>query len=180
MHRAKNEGYFGIKLYGTLDPAWVKPMADEAHKLGLHVHGHIPHGMRPLDAVRAGYDEITHINFVMMQAMPDDVVQQLERPAALLGPGSYAADVDIHSPECRPISMNWRRHIAVDPTLVTFEICMCRIAATSPPPTRPSPARCRRRWSAASSPGGVQPPPDLPRATMRKSYAKLQAAGGRT
>ena len=30
--------------------------------------------MRPLDAVRAGYDEITHINFVMMQAMPDDVV----------------------------------------------------------------------------------------------------------
>ncbi len=30
--------------------------------------------MRPLDAVRAGYDEITHINFVMMQAMPDDIV----------------------------------------------------------------------------------------------------------
>jgi len=28
------------------------------------------------DAVRAGYDEITHINYVMMQAMPDDVVQQ--------------------------------------------------------------------------------------------------------
>ena len=41
---------FGIKLYGSLDPKLVKPMADLAHKLGLRVHGHIPHGMRPLDA----------------------------------------------------------------------------------------------------------------------------------
>ncbi len=53
-------------------------MATEAHKLGLRVHGHIPAGMRPLDAVHDGYDEITHIYFVMMQAMPDDVVCQVQ------------------------------------------------------------------------------------------------------
>jgi hypothetical protein len=28
VHRAKDEGYFAIKLYGSIDPAWVKPMAD--------------------------------------------------------------------------------------------------------------------------------------------------------
>ena len=32
--------------------------------------------MRPLDAVSAGYDEITHINFVVMQAMPKEVVDK--------------------------------------------------------------------------------------------------------
>ncbi|HXL99320.1 MAG TPA: hypothetical protein VN932_05265, partial [Rhizomicrobium sp.] len=52
VHRAKDSGYFAIKIYGSMDPAWVKPMATLAHQLGLHVHGHIPHGMRPLDAVR--------------------------------------------------------------------------------------------------------------------------------
>ena len=79
----RTRGYFGIKIYGSIDPAWVKPMADLAHQLGLHVHGHIPHGMRPLDAVHAGYDEITHINFVMMQAMPDDVVKKSNGMAPL-------------------------------------------------------------------------------------------------
>lgn len=76
VHRAHDEGYFAIKIYAGIPPAWVAPMAAEAHRLGLHVHGHVPNGMRPLDAVRAGYDEITHILFVMTQAMPQDVVDQ--------------------------------------------------------------------------------------------------------
>jgi hypothetical protein len=29
--------------------------------------------------INAGYDEITHIYFAMMEAMPDDVVTTLER-----------------------------------------------------------------------------------------------------
>ena len=64
-------------------------VAAEAHKLGLHVHGHIPAGMRPLDAVRAGYDEVTHINFIMMQAMPQEVVDKANTAARLEGPAKY-------------------------------------------------------------------------------------------
>ena len=121
VDRAHNEGYFAIKLYGSLDPAWVAPMAGEAHRLGLHVHGHIPHGMRPLDAVRAGYDEITHINFVMMQAMPQDVVDHSNGIARHMGMARYAPDVDLNGPVMRPfLDELQRRHIAVDPTLVTF------------------------------------------------------------
>ena len=62
--KAKANGFTGIKFYGTLDPAWLAASIAEAHKLGLHVHGHIPAGIRPLDAIEAGYDEITHINWV--------------------------------------------------------------------------------------------------------------------
>ena len=97
VHRAKDSGYFAIKLYGSLDSSYVKPMADLAHQLGLRVHGHIPRGMRPLDAVYAGYDEITHINFVMMQAMPDEIVQSSNGMNRFVGTGKYASAVDLHS-----------------------------------------------------------------------------------
>ena len=72
-----------MKFYGTFDPAWLPAAIREAHKLGLHVHGHIPAGIRPMDAINDGYDEITHINWVMMQAMPDERDQGLERHRAL-------------------------------------------------------------------------------------------------
>ena len=73
--RRRQNGFTGVKFYGTLNPAWLPAAAAEAHKLGLHVHGHIPQGIRPLEAINAGYDEITHINWIMMQAMPDAVIQ---------------------------------------------------------------------------------------------------------
>ncbi|MEQ1867830.1 MAG: amidohydrolase, partial [Micropepsaceae bacterium] len=101
VRRAKRDGFFGIKLYGSLNRDFVKPMSEEAHALGLRVHGHVPAGMRPLEAVEAGYDEITHINFVMMQAMPDDVVAQSNGEMRLFGPGRYAAAVDLKSPKMR-------------------------------------------------------------------------------
>src|SRR5262249_11510874 len=97
VDHAHERGYFGIKLYGSLDPSYVAPMAAEAHRLGMHVHGHIPHGMRPLDAVRAGYDEITHINFVMMQAMPQDVVDHSNGIARHLGTAQFAPDVNLNA-----------------------------------------------------------------------------------
>jgi predicted amidohydrolase YtcJ len=37
----------------TFDPAWVPATVAEAHRLGLHVHGHPPAGMRPTDAIAA-------------------------------------------------------------------------------------------------------------------------------
>ena len=49
--------------------------------------------MRPLDAVHAGYDEVTHINFVMMQAMPQDVVDHANTEERLVGPAKFGKDV---------------------------------------------------------------------------------------
>ena len=62
VDKAKEKGFTGVKFYGTFNPEWLKPSIEEAHKLGLHVHGHIPAGIRSMDAINAGYDEITHIN----------------------------------------------------------------------------------------------------------------------
>ena len=49
MHDA---GLWGVKFYTSMNPAWIAPAAAEAHRLGMHVLGHVPAGMRPLEAVR--------------------------------------------------------------------------------------------------------------------------------
>ena len=175
VHHAKDKGYFAIKLYGSLDPAWVKPMADEAHKLGLHVHGHIPHGMRPLEAVHAGYDEITHINWVMAQALPDDVIKVSNGMARFTGTGKYAKDVDLHSPMMTAyLDELAARHIAVDPTLVTFEDLYVPDAGTYPAADAPYVDTLPSQFARGFLSSAMAPTPDLSRETMRASFNKLK------
>ncbi len=176
VRKAKRLSYFAIKIYGSMDPAWVKPMATLAHQLGLRVHGHIPHGMRPLDAVRAGYDEITHINFVMMQAMPDDVVATSNGMNRFVGTGKYAADVDLHSKMMTAyLDELARRHTAVDPTLVTFEDLYVPERGTFPPADAPYADTLPPQLARGFLSSAMAPQADLTRERMRASFAKLQA-----
>ena len=175
VHRAKNGGYFAIKLYGSLDPQFVKPMADLAHQLGLRVHGHVPHGMRPLDAVRAGYDEITHINFVMMQAMPENVVQTSNGMNRFIGMGKYSASVDLRSKAMADyLDELAQRRIAVDPTLVTFEDLYVPDRGTYPPAVAPYAATLPSQFARGFLSAGLAPTPELSREEMRASFAKLK------
>jgi cytosine/adenosine deaminase-related metal-dependent hydrolase len=179
VRRAKAEGYFAIKIYGSMDPAWVKPMAALAHQLGLHVHGHIPHGMRPLDAVRDGYDEITHLNFVMMQAMPDDVVAKSNTIARVMGMGKYAAGVDLHSPQMTAyLDELARRHIAVDPTLVVLEGTLWPDTGEYPPSVAPYAATLPPQFARGFLQTAMAPTADVPRSLMRDGIRKLVALVG--
>ena len=176
VRKAKRMGYFGIKIYGSIDPTWVKPMAELAHKLGLRVHGHIPHGMRPLQAARDGYDEITHMNFVMMQAMPEDVVQKSNTVARIAGTGKYAADVDLHSKEMTAYFEELgRRHMAVDPTLVVLEGSLVPDPGTIPPSDAPYAETLPPQLVRGLLQSALAPTPDMPRERMRASFAKVQA-----
>jgi imidazolonepropionase-like amidohydrolase len=176
VRKAKRLGYFAIKIYGSMDPSWVKPMAALAHELGLHVHGHIPHGMRPLQAVRDGYDEITHMNFVMMQAMPEEVVQKSNTIARVAGTGKYAADVDLHSPAMMAyFDELGKRHIAVDPTLVVLEASLVPDSGTIPPADAAYADTLPPQLVRGLLQSALAPAPDMPRARMRASFAKVQA-----
>ena len=120
--RAKAEGFTGVKLYGSLDPALVAPIAAEAHRLGLRVHGHIQRGWRPADAVAAGYDEITHINWVMMQGMPQAVIDKSNGLDRFYGPYRYGPTLDFKAEPMNAFLADLaRRKVVVDPTLVVFE-----------------------------------------------------------
>ena len=122
VRKLHDAGLWGVKFYTSMNPAWIAPAAAAAHKLGMHVHGHIPAGMRPWDAVKAGYDEITHINFIAMQAMPQEVVDKANTAMRLEGPAKYFKDVDLKGPMIQPFLADLaKRGTIIDPTLVTFE-----------------------------------------------------------
>ena len=122
VRKIKANNLTAVKFYTSMNPAWIPPGAKLAHELGLHVHGHIPAGMRTLDAINAGYDEITHIYFATMQAMPQEVVDKSNTAMRLSGPGKYFKDVDLDAePTKTVIKTMAEKKIVLDPTLVVVE-----------------------------------------------------------
>ncbi len=173
---AKEEGFLGVKLYGTIDPAWVKPLADEAHRRGMSVQGHIPAGMRPSEAVAAGYDGVNHINFIAMDAMPDDVVKTSNGLNRFFGPGKHAQHIDLAGePMASFIATLAERKTVVDPTLTVYEGSFVPEAGEVPASAAPYlgivPAQVERGFKA----GGMVAPEgfDASRADMRASFEKL-------
>jgi len=59
-------GYWQIKIYNSMNPAWVPAMVKEAHALGMRVAGHVPAFSTADQMIEAGYDEMTHINQFML------------------------------------------------------------------------------------------------------------------
>jgi cytosine/adenosine deaminase-related metal-dependent hydrolase len=176
----KSKGLWGVKFYTSMDPSWIAPAAAEAKKLGLWVNGHVPARMRPLEAVRAGYDELTHINFVVMQLMPQTVVDKANTAARIEGPAKYAKDLDLDSAEARAMFAELKRSGTwVDPSLVVFE---WSLASEGGVPQAPVAAYIDSvpPLVARSFRGGGHPLiENLTRADYRKSFAKLVELTGR-
>jgi imidazolonepropionase-like amidohydrolase len=174
VRKAKAEGFTGIKIYGTFNPDWVKATAAEAHRLGLHVHGHLPAGMRTMQAIDDGYDEITHIYFVIMQAMPDSVVSKSNGIARMEGPGRYAKDVNLQAEPMKSlIETMSQRHITSDPTLVVVESLLVPENGDLSPAYAPYVGTLPPAMERGFRQGGLTVPPDLTRADFRASFAKM-------
>jgi imidazolonepropionase-like amidohydrolase len=179
VRRAKAQGLTGVKFYGTFNPAWLPAAAAEAHRLGLHVHGHLPAGMRTVDAINAGYDEITHIYFMMMQAMPDDVVAHSNGIQRFQGPGRYAKDVDLEGEAIRTLIATMVRHnTAADPTLVVAESLFVPENGDLSPAYAPFVGTLPPATERSFRQGGFAVPAGLTRADWRASYRKLAGLVG--
>jgi imidazolonepropionase-like amidohydrolase len=176
VDKAKANGFTGVKFYGTLNPAWLPASIAEAHKLGLHVHGHIPAGMRPLDAINDGYDEVTHINWIMMQAMPDSVIAVSNGIMRFEGPGRYAKDVDLDGPPMKTIVATMaKKHIYSDPTMVAFEGLYVPENGDLSPAYAPFVGTLPPSTERGFRIGGFAVPKDLTRADYRASWVKMVA-----
>jgi imidazolonepropionase-like amidohydrolase len=180
VDKAKANDFTGIKFYGTFDASWLPASIAEAHKLGLHVHGHIPAGIRPLDAINYGYDEVTHINWVMMQAMPDGVIKASNGILRFEGPGRYAKDIDLDGPAIRTIvGAMVSKHIYNDPTMVAFESLYVPENGDLSPSYAPFVGTMPPTTERGFRTGGFAVPKDLTRADYRASWAKMVALLGR-
>jgi imidazolonepropionase-like amidohydrolase len=174
VRKIKAAGLWGVKFYTSMNPAWIKPGADEAHRLGLHVNGHVPATMLPIEAVRAGYDEITHLNFIMMQMMPRSVVDKSNTAARFEGPAKYAKDVDLSSADVKAFVAELKqRGTIIDPTLVIFEGSFLAEGGTPMPAYAPYMGIISPVLDRVFRAGGYPLVEGYTRADYGKSYAKM-------
>ena len=174
VRKIKEAGLTAVKFYTSMNPAWIKPAADEAHRLGLHVHGHIPAGMRTTDAINAGYDEITHIYFATMDVMPDEVVAKSNGLMRLLGPGKYFKDVKFDDPKMKTlIATMVEKKIAVDPTLVVVESVLTNEAGQVSPSYTPYLGTLPPATERGFKSGGLPLPEGTTRADVKQSFRHM-------
>ncbi|HEV8197595.1 MAG TPA: amidohydrolase family protein, partial [Gemmatimonadales bacterium] len=115
-----SHGYEQIKLYSSLNPAFIEPIARRTHEKGLRLSGHIPNGTTAARAVLAGYDEIQHTNMLFLNFLGDSI--DTRTPARFTSVGRYGARLDLKADSVRSFLRLLKEHgTVVDPTLATFE-----------------------------------------------------------
>lgn len=118
-----DHGYWQIKIYNSFPPDWVGPVAAEAHRLGMGVTGHVPAFSSPDRVIRDGYNDIAHINQLMLGWILDPT-EDTRTPLRLTGM-ARAKDLDLNSARVRTtIELMKSHHVALDTTTMTLERLM--------------------------------------------------------
>ncbi|HEX7801347.1 MAG TPA: amidohydrolase family protein [Pseudoxanthomonas sp.] len=173
-----DHGYPQVKIYNSFPKDILRDTAAYAHQRGLRVSGHIPAFMRAQDAVDQGYDEIQHINQVMLNffVTPETDTRTLER-FYLVAKKTAGLDFD-SKPVQDFIATLAKKQIVIDPTLATFEFIHQREGELSPivadvaDHLPPDIQRSRRV-------GEMNIPDDATEALYTKSFDKLVEFVGR-
>ena len=113
-------GFWAIKSYNSMTPAWVPAMVEEAHRLGLKVVGHIPAFTNADAMIGAGFDELTHINQLMLGWVitPQEDTRTLFRLTAL----KRLPGLDLNSERVqRTVNLMVERKVPIDVTLGIHE-----------------------------------------------------------
>ncbi|MGZ7084658.1 MAG: amidohydrolase family protein, partial [Candidatus Angelobacter sp.] len=113
-------GYIQIKVYSSLKPELLPKIVEMAHAHSMRVSGHVPSGMNAEQFVRAGVDEIQHMNFIFLDFMPQ--VKDTRTPARFTEVAAHGAEIDPKSEQVQAFIQLLKEHkIVVDPTLSIFE-----------------------------------------------------------
>lgn len=113
-------GFWQIKSYNSMNPAWIPALVKEAHRLGMRVAGHVPAFSTEDANIEAGFDEATHINQFALQWVikPDEDTRTLFRLTAL----KRLPPLDLNSPRVtHSIDLMVSHKAAIDPTLGIHE-----------------------------------------------------------
>lgn len=113
-------GFHQVKLYNSMNPKWSAAAVAEAHRLGLRATGHVPAFANADAMIEAGYDELTHINQIMLGWVlgPEEDTRTLLRLTAL----KRLATLDLQAPQVRrTMDLIVERKVAVEPTIAIHE-----------------------------------------------------------
>lgn len=123
------QGYGYVKSYNSMNPAWMPAVAERAHGHGMRMIGHIPAFTNADAMIDAGFDEVTHINQLMLGWLLD-ITEDTRTPLRLTGM-ARGATLDL---EAEKVQATVRRmqanETALDPTAVILERLMLSRAGT--------------------------------------------------
>ena len=126
-------GYSQLKIYNSFPVELIPDIVSYAHKRGLKVSGHVPAFMRTEDALDGGFDEIHHINQVLLNFLvtPETDTRTLERfylPAEKVGGMNFdSADIQVFIDKLK------ENNTVIDPTLTAFDFIKQRDGETAEP-----------------------------------------------
>ena len=110
----------------------MRDTAAYAHHYGMRVSGHVPAFMRAQDVVEQGYDEIQHINQLMLNFFVDDKTDTRTLQRFYL-PAEKTAALDFDGKPVQDfIALLASHKTVIDPTLATFEFLHQRDGEMSP------------------------------------------------
>ena len=167
----KDHGYHQIKLYSSIDPSWVKPLAQKAHDLDMKLSGHIPAHMLAEDAIKDGFDEIQHVNMVALNFLSDTI--DTRTPLRFSAVAENTHNLDLNGPDFKAfVQLLKEKEIEIDPTVSIFE-GMFSTRAGEPDPQFEAildrlPIQVRRGYYS----GGL-PIPEGKEQQYKDSFAKL-------
>lgn len=124
--------YPQVKIYNSFPKELLRDTVAYAHDRGLRVSGHVPAFMRAEEVVEQGFDELQHINQVLLNffVTPDTDTRTLARFYLV---ADETAGLDFDSAPVRDfIDLLVREEVVVDPTLATFEFLHQRAGEMSP------------------------------------------------
>jgi len=114
-------GYKQIKLYNLVHPDLVPTIAEEAHKRGMRLSGHIPRGLTIESAVTLGFDEFQHAAFLFSTFFQDSLyVPQMRAYSSVAT--AVAPTFDVDAPRVTAlISFLRDHHTVVDGTFNVWQ-----------------------------------------------------------
>ncbi|HXZ12310.1 MAG TPA: amidohydrolase family protein [Candidatus Sulfotelmatobacter sp.] len=128
VNRYHDAGFQQMKIYSSVKWEELKAVAEEAHRLGMSVTGHIPDGLDAYQGVEAGMDQINHIPYILdimhprlpLEATDDELLQA-------------DANVDLASADAqKAIAFLVDHGTVLDPTLAIYEF----LTASTAKPTQ--------------------------------------------
>ena len=110
-------GFQQMKIYSSVKLEELEVIAQEAHRLGMTVTGHVPVGLNAYQVIEAGQDQINHLTYIVdiMHAPFPEGTKPLDRLKAMV-------EMDLTSPQAQKALAFLKAHgTVVDPTIALQE-----------------------------------------------------------
>ena len=114
VRKYKAAGFEQIKIYQSVKIDVLKAIAEEAHRLGMTVTGHVPSGISAFEAVEAGMDQINHLfPSVYLSAFPKGTKSQF----------GVLPTIDVNSEDAQRAIRFYKEHgTVIDPTMSVYDL----------------------------------------------------------